>query len=78
MLVLAAMSVLYRVTTTARLAAGVATVYGAIAVIDAVRLHWPAAAPLSYLNMAVWLIPGMFRLPTAAACSPAAPRWAPP
>ena len=50
---------LYRITTTARLAAGVATVYGAISVINAVRLHWSAAAPLGYLNMAVWLIPGM-------------------
>ena len=59
-LVLAAMPALFRVTTTARLAAGVATVYGAIAVIDAVRLHWPAASWLGYLNMAVWLIPGMF------------------
>ena len=60
-LVLAAMPVLYRVTTAARLTAGVATVYGAIAVID-VRsgLHWPAASWLGYLNMAVWLIPGMF------------------
>ncbi len=60
-LVLAAMPMLYRITTTtARLAAGVAMVYGAIAVIDVVRLHWLAAASLGYLNMAVWLIPGMF------------------
>lgn len=59
-LVLAAMPVLSRITTTGRLAAGVATVYAVIAVIDAVRLHWPAAAALGYLNLAVWLIPGMF------------------
>jgi hypothetical protein len=59
-LVLAAMPMLYRITTTSRLAAGVVMVYGAIAVIDVVRLHWPAAAPLGYLNLAVWLIPGMF------------------
>ena len=59
-LVLAAMPVLYRITTTARLAAGVALVYGAIALIDVVRLHWSAAAPLGYLNLAVWLIPGIF------------------
>ena len=58
-LVSAAMPVLYRITTTARLAAGIATVYGAISVIDAVRLHWSAAAPLGYRNKAVWLIPGM-------------------
>ncbi|WP_082274484.1 acyltransferase family protein [Mycobacterium innocens] len=59
-LVLAAMPVLSRITTTGRLAAGVATVYAVIAVIDAVRLHWPAAAALGYLNLTVWLIPGMF------------------
>jgi hypothetical protein len=59
-LVLAAMPMLYRITTTARLALGVGTVYVAIAVIDFVRLHWHAASPLGYLNLAVWLIPAMF------------------
>lgn len=59
-LVLAAMPALSRITTTGRLAAGVAAVYGAIAVIDVVRLNWPAAASLGYLNLAVWLIPAMF------------------
>lgn len=59
-LVLAAMPALYRITTTVRLAAGVSAVYGAIAVIDVVRLHWPAASSLGYLNLAVWLIPAMF------------------
>lgn len=59
-LVLAAMPVLYRINTTSRLAAGVAVVYGAIAAVDVIRLHWPAAAPLGNLNLAVWLIPGMF------------------
>lgn len=59
-LVLAAMPALYRVTTIGRLAAGVAMVYAAIAVVDAVRLHWPAAMALGYLNLAVWLIPAMF------------------
>lgn len=59
-LVLAAMPALSRITTPGRLAAGVAVVYGAIAVIDAIRLHWPAAAALGYLNLAVWLIPAMF------------------
>ena len=59
-LVLAAMPALKRITTTARLATGVAMVYGSIAVIDMIRLHWTAAAPLGYLNLAVWLIPGMF------------------
>jgi len=59
-LVLAAMPMLYRITTTARLALGVGTVYVAIAVIDFVRLHWHAASPLGYLNLAVWLVPAMF------------------
>lgn len=59
-LVLAAMPVLSRITNTARLAAGVAAVYAVVAVIDAVRLHWPVAAPLGYINLAVWLIPAMF------------------
>jgi fucose 4-O-acetylase-like acetyltransferase len=59
-LVLAAMPMLYRITTTARLAIGVTAVYAAIAVIDIVRLHWHALSPLGYLNLAVWLIPAMF------------------
>ena len=59
-LVLAAMPMLSRITTTARLAAGVTAVYVAIAVIDIVRLHWHAASTLGYLNLAVWLIPAMF------------------
>lgn len=58
-LVLAAMPALSRITTTGRLGAGVATVYGVIALVDVVRLNWPAAAALGYLNLAVWLIPAM-------------------
>jgi surface polysaccharide O-acyltransferase-like enzyme len=58
-LVLAAMPVLSRITTTRRLAAGVAVVYGVVAAVDAVRLNWPAAAALGYLNLAIWLIPAM-------------------
>jgi hypothetical protein len=59
-LVLAAMPALSRITTTGRLAAGVAAVYGAIAAVDVVRLNWPAASALGYLNLGVWLIPAMF------------------
>jgi acyltransferase-like protein len=59
-LILAAMPALARITTQARLAAGVAVVYGVIATIDAVRLHWSTATALGYLNLAVWLIPAMF------------------
>ncbi len=59
-LVLAAMPVLSRITTPARLVAGVTGTYAMVALIDAVRLHWVAAAPLGYLNLAAWLIPAMF------------------
>src|ERR1700754_749578 len=59
-LVLAAMPALARITTRTRFVTGVAAVYGTIAVIDAVRLPWPAASALGYLNLGVWLIPAMF------------------
>ncbi|MEB3048790.1 acyltransferase [Mycolicibacter sp. MYC123] len=59
-LVLAAMPVLYRITTTARVALGVGGVYAGIAVVDVLRLHWSVLAPLGYLNLAVWLIPAVF------------------
>jgi acyltransferase-like protein len=59
-LVLAAMPALSRITTRTRLAAGVGLVYGSIAAIDVIRLHWHAASALGYLNLAVWLIPAMF------------------
>jgi hypothetical protein len=59
-LVLAAMPAMWRITTAWRLVAGVVVVYAVVAVVDAVRLHWPAAAPLGNLNLVVWLIPGMF------------------
>jgi hypothetical protein len=59
-LVLAAVPLLYRITTTARLAAGVAAVYAFIATIDAVRINIEGLRVLGYLNVVVWLIPGMF------------------
>ncbi|CAM2746244.1 acyltransferase [Mycobacterium intermedium] len=59
-LVLAAIPALSRITSPTRLAAGVAVVYTLVALVDAVRLQWPALAPLGYLNMTAWLIPGMF------------------
>lgn len=59
-LVLAAMPMLYRINTAAHLVVGVVGVYAMVAVVDAVRLHWAAAAPIGYLNLAAWLIPGMF------------------
>lgn len=73
-LVLAAMPALHRITTRGRLGAGVGVVYAGIAAVDAVRLHWPAASALGYLNLAVWLIPAMFgvayRRGRRPACSP--------
>lgn len=59
-LVLATIPALSRLTSTTRLVVGVAFVYAVVAVVDAVRLHWPAMASLGYVNMAAWLIPGMF------------------
>ncbi|MCV7224467.1 acyltransferase family protein [Mycolicibacterium komossense] len=59
-LMLAAVPLLYRITTTAQLAAAVAGVYTTVMVVDVIRLHLPALAPLGYLNMAAWVIPGLF------------------
>jgi hypothetical protein len=59
-LVLAAVPALYRVTSAARLAAGVAVVYGFIVMIDVARLNFDGPSALGYLNIVVWLIPGMF------------------
>jgi hypothetical protein len=59
-LVLAATPLLYRINTTRRVAVSAAAVYVTVAVIDAVRLNVGGLSPLGYLNMAVWLIPGMF------------------
>ncbi|MGV0849620.1 acyltransferase family protein [Mycolicibacterium phlei] len=58
-LVLAAVPLLARITTPARLAGGVVACYAAVAVVDAVRLNVEGTAALGYLNMAVWLLPGM-------------------
>jgi len=43
-----------------QLAAGVAGVYVFVMVVDVIRLHVPGTALLGYLNMSVWLIPGLF------------------
>lgn len=59
-LVLATTPLLYRITSAGRLAAGVAGVYAAVALVDFVRLHTAGESLLGYLNMAVWVIPGMF------------------
>ena len=59
-LVLATVPLLARITTTRRLAAAVAGTYAFIAVVDAIRINVDGLAALGYLNMVVWLIPGMF------------------
>lgn len=58
-LVLAAVPLLARITTTGRLVAAVAGAYAAVAVVDAIRINVDGASALGYLNMAGWLIPGM-------------------
>jgi fucose 4-O-acetylase-like acetyltransferase len=58
-LVLAAVPALTRITTGARLAASVATVYAFVALVDAVRVTEPGWSPLGYANLVAWLIPGM-------------------
>jgi hypothetical protein len=61
-LVLATVPLLARITTTGRLAAAVACAYAFIAVVDAIRINVGGLSALGYLNMVVWLIPGMFGL----------------
>ena len=59
MLVLAAVPLLARITTTARLIGAVAGTYALIAVIDAIRISGDGPSGLGYLNLVAWLIPGM-------------------
>jgi Acyltransferase family len=58
-MVLAAVPLLYRITTAGRLVAAIAGVYTVVAVVDAARINADGVAALGYLNMGVWLIPGM-------------------
>jgi hypothetical protein len=59
-LVLAAVPLLARITTTTRLAGAVAFGYGFVAVVDAVRIDDPGLSWLGYANLSAWLLPGMF------------------
>ncbi|WP_019970946.1 acyltransferase [Mycobacterium sp. 141] len=59
-LVLAAVPLLARITTTAQLAAAVIGTYAFIATIDVIRINVNGYTTLGYLNTVVWLIPGMF------------------
>jgi len=58
-LVLAAVPLLARITTTGRFVFAVAAAYACVAVVDAIRINggW---STLGYLNMITWVIPGMF------------------
>ena len=58
-LVLAAVPLLARITTTARLLGAVAGTYAFIAAVDAIRINTDAPPGLGYLNLVAWLIPGM-------------------
>ena len=58
-LVLAAMPLLARITTGARLAVAIAATYGLVAVVDHLRVAGHAGAVLGYVNLVAWVIPGM-------------------
>jgi surface polysaccharide O-acyltransferase-like enzyme len=53
-LVLAAVPLLARITTTGRLVAVVAGAYAFSAVVDAIRINIDGLSVLGYLNMSVW------------------------
>ncbi|MGV0806113.1 acyltransferase family protein [Mycolicibacterium setense] len=59
-LVLAAVPLLARITTTAQMAGAIIGTYAVIAVVDVVRINVDGYAALGYLNTVVWLIPGVF------------------
>lgn len=59
-LVLAAVPGLARITTTGRFVAAVVIAYAFVAVVDAVRITTETPALFGYLNLSMWLIPGMF------------------
>src|ERR1700730_11923726 len=59
-LVLATVPLLSGITTTGRFVAAVVGTYAFIGVVDAIRFNFHDVSALGYLNMVVWLIPGMF------------------
>jgi len=58
-LVLAAVPLLARITTSGGLIASVAGTYALVALVDTIRINDHSWAALGYLNFVVWLIPGM-------------------
>jgi hypothetical protein len=59
-LVLAAVPLLARISTTGRLVTAVVGTYAFVAVVDAIRINVDGCSAVGYLNMVVWVIPGMF------------------
>lgn len=59
-LVLAAVPALARITTTGRFVVAAGTVYCLVAAVDATRINTEVWPLFGYLNLAMWLIPGMF------------------
>jgi hypothetical protein len=59
-LVLATVPLLAGITTTGRLVAAVVGTYAFIAVVDTIRINIDGLSALGYLNMVMWVIPGMF------------------
>jgi hypothetical protein len=58
-LVLATVPLLSRITTTGRVIVAVTAIYAFIALIDAIRINVDGLSALGYLNLVVWVIPGM-------------------
>jgi Acyltransferase family len=58
-LVLAAVPLLARITTSGGLIAAVAGTYAFVAVVDAIRINGDVPVGFGYLNLVAWLIPGM-------------------
>ncbi|MDG4666147.1 acyltransferase [Mycobacterium sp. 236(2023)] len=59
-LVLAAVPALARITTTSRFVTAVVAAYGAVAFVDVIRINTETPTIFGYLNLSMWLIPGMF------------------
>jgi hypothetical protein len=58
-LVLAAVPLLARITTSGGLIVAVAGTYAFVAVVDAIRINGDVPVGFGYLNLVAWLIPGM-------------------
>ncbi|QZT61699.1 acyltransferase family protein [Mycolicibacterium austroafricanum] len=59
-LVLAAVPALAHISTIGRLVGAVTTAYGVVAIVDVIRINTDVWPVFGYLNLTMWLIPGMF------------------